>query len=151
MMNGLQSLPQWRTFFDPPSASILGLMNAVYPVGQIIGLVSSAFIGDRLGRRFPFYEGLCFLIVSAALQGAAQNTAMFVISRLLIGYGTGCVIQTCPILVSELSYPTHRGRFTSLYFSTYVRDNLCQSNVLWANLRPVRWCLPGCLDYVRHI
>jgi MFS family permease len=120
MMNGLQSLPQWRTYFSNPESSLLGLMNAVYPVGKILGLVTSAFIGDRFGRRFPFYEGLFFLIVSAAVQGAAQNTAMFIVSRLFIGYGTGCVIQTCPILVSELSYPTHRGRFASLYFSTYV-------------------------------
>jgi MFS family permease len=131
MMNGLQSLPQWRTYLDHPSSSILGLMNAVSSVGKIMGLVSSAFIGDRLDRRFPFYEGLCFLIMSAALQGAAQNTTMFVISRLLIGYGTGCVIWTCPILVSELSYPIQRGRFTLLYFSTYARDILFGRNVLY--------------------
>ncbi|KAL4860952.1 hypothetical protein BDV12DRAFT_208647, partial [Aspergillus spectabilis] len=120
MMNGLQSLPQWRAYFNDPSSRILGSINAVYPVGKILGLVSSAFFGDRFGRRFPFYQGLFFLAISAALQGAAQNTAMFIVSRLLIGYGTGCVIQTCPILVSELSYPTHRGRFASLYFSTYA-------------------------------
>lgn len=120
MMNGLQSLPQWREFFNNPSSSILGSINAVYPVGKILGLVTSAFVGDRFGRRLPFYEGLSFLLLGAAIQGAAQNTAMFIVSRLLIGFGTGCVIQTCPILVSELSYPTHRGRFSSLYFSTYV-------------------------------
>lgn len=32
-MNGLQTLPQWRTFFDEPEGAILGLMNSV-PAGQ---------------------------------------------------------------------------------------------------------------------
>lgn len=65
-------------------------INAVYLVGQ----------------RLPFHEGLFFLAMSADIQEAAQNTALFIVARLLIIFGTGCLIETCPILVSELSYTT---------------------------------------------
>jgi MFS family permease len=92
----------------------------MYPVGKIVGVYVAAFIGDRYGRKIPFYGGLCILLIGAALQGAAQNLPMFIISRLILGYGTAFIAQTSPILISELSYPTHRGRLTSLYFSTYV-------------------------------
>jgi MFS family permease len=120
MMNGLQSLPQWREFFNNPPSRILGVINAVYPVGKILGLVSSAILGDRFGRRIPFVTGLLLLILGAGLQGGAVNPAMFIAARLILGAGTGFVTQTSPIIVSELSYPTHRGRVASLYFSTYV-------------------------------
>ncbi|KAE8331425.1 general substrate transporter [Aspergillus sergii] len=149
MMNGLQSLPQWRNYFNHPSSSILGSINAVYPVGKILGLFSSALIGDRFGRRIPFYEGLFILLASAAIQGAAQNIAMFIASRLLIGFGTGCVIQTCPIIVSELSYPTHRGRFVSLYFSTYYMGSFLAAWITYGTFRinnTFAWRIPSILQ-----
>jgi len=119
-MNGLQSLPQWRGYFGQPSSGILGTINAMYPVGKIFGVYSAAFIGDRFGRKIPLYAGLCILMIGAAIQAASQNVPMFVIGRLILGYGTAFIAQTSPILISELSYPTHRGKLTSLYFSTYV-------------------------------
>lgn len=38
MMNGLQTLPQWRDTFGQPTGALLGFMNAVYPVAKVIGL-----------------------------------------------------------------------------------------------------------------
>lgn len=118
-MNGLQTLKIWRAFFNHPTSGILGTMNAMYPLGKICGVVCAAFLGDRFGRRIPFYVGLIILLTGAAVQAAAHNTPMFIIARLIVGFGTSFINQTSPILISELSYPTHRGRITSLYFSTY--------------------------------
>jgi MFS family permease len=122
-MNGLQSLSQWRMYFNRPSAAILGTMNAIYPVGKFFALFMTAWIGDRYGRKVPMCIGYCLLIIGAIIQAAAQNVAMFVVSRLILGIGTGCVAQPAPILISELAYPTHRGRITAMYYSTYVSCN----------------------------
>jgi len=133
-MNGLQTLKQWRTFFDQPTKGILGTMNAMYPVGKIFGVALSAFLGDRFGRKVPLYTGLSILLLGAALQGAAKNLPMFIIARLILGFGTAFIAQTSPILITELAYPTHRGIVTSLYFSTYVSmpdvRYFCPSNLV---------------------
>jgi MFS family permease len=50
MTNGLQTLKEGQKFFNAPSASILGTINAMYPVGKVFGVFASAFLGDRFGR-----------------------------------------------------------------------------------------------------
>ncbi|VUC32423.1 unnamed protein product [Clonostachys rosea] len=119
MMNGLQSLSQWRDYFDQPSPAILGTLNAVYPIGKVLMLFPVAWLGDRFGRRVPIMVGLVSMISFAILQTASQNIAMFVVSRFLIGASTIMVAQPSPILITELAYPTHRGKLTALYNSSF--------------------------------
>ncbi|KAL6787334.1 hypothetical protein J3E68DRAFT_431732 [Trichoderma sp. SZMC 28012] len=38
IMNGLQTLPQWRGYFNSPSATFLGVMNALFPIGKIFAI-----------------------------------------------------------------------------------------------------------------
>lgn len=115
MMNGLQTLPQWRGFFNNPPAPVLGAINAVYPVCKILGLVPATLISDKWGRKMPIYLGLVALVFGPAIQAASMNLPMFIVSRGLIGFATVFPQVACPILVSELSYPTHRGKMTALY------------------------------------
>ncbi|RSL53509.1 hypothetical protein CEP54_010357 [Fusarium duplospermum] len=115
MMNGLQTLPQWRGFFNNPPAPLLGAINAVYPVCKILGLVPATWISDKWGRKVPIYLGLVALVFGPAIQAASMNLPMFIVSRGLIGFATVFPQVACPILVSELSYPTHRGKMTALY------------------------------------
>lgn len=124
MMNGLQTLPQWRLFFSHPQKTLLGTMNAMYPVGKIVGIFIVTFLSDRFGRRFPIRIGLPLLLLAAAIQGAAQNIGMFIAGRFLIGFSTAFISQPSPILITELAYPTHRGRITAVYYSNAV-------SVLW--------------------
>ncbi|KAG4292414.1 hypothetical protein FPRO06_13667 [Fusarium proliferatum] len=115
MMNGLQTLPQWRNFFNNPPPPVLGAINAVYPVCKILGLVPASTISDKFGRKVPIYIGLVSLVIGPAIQAASINLPMFIVSRGLIGFATVFPQVACPILVSELSYPTHRGKVTALY------------------------------------
>ncbi|KAF5529695.1 lactose permease [Fusarium mexicanum] len=115
MMNGLQTLPQWRNFFNHPPPPLLGAINAVYPVCKILGLVPASTISDKFGRKVPIYIGLVSLVIGPAIQASSINLPMFIVSRGLIGFATVFPQVACPILVSELSYPTHRGKMTALY------------------------------------
>lgn len=115
MMNGLQTLPQWREYFGYPSPALLGVINAVYPVSKILGLLPATWIAERWGRKVPMLMGLVVLLIGPAIQAASTNLAMFVIARAIIGAATVFLALPCPILVTELAYPPHRGKITALY------------------------------------
>ncbi len=123
-MNGLQTLPQWRDTFGNPSGALLGFMNAIYPISKVIGIFPATWLGDKYGRKRALCIGLAMLPIGAALQGAAQNTAMFITARFVLGFSTSFLAQPSPILVTELSYPTHRAKMTSLYNTCFVSDSL---------------------------
>ncbi|OQV10573.1 hypothetical protein CLAIMM_14550 [Cladophialophora immunda] len=120
MVNGLQSLPQWRTFFGNPSSSKLSAVNVVWPLGQLCGVYPTTWASDRFGRKVPIYIGFLILILASGLQGGARNLAMFIIARFLMGFGTSFTTQPAPILVTELAYPTHRGKVTAIYNTSNV-------------------------------
>jgi MFS family permease len=41
-----------------------------------------------------------------------------------IGVGTAFMAQPSPIIITELAYPTHRGKVTALFNTFYVRSHL---------------------------
>ncbi|KAI1253664.1 hypothetical protein MGN70_004056 [Eutypa lata] len=119
MMNGLQTLPQWREYFGQPDGALLGLMNAVYPLGKVVALLCLPYITDRWGRRWPLLFGLVTCICFSILQGLAQSLDSFVVARALLGFFTAFLSQPSPILIAEVAYPTHRGKITALYNTFY--------------------------------
>ena len=119
-MNGLQTLPQWRTFFNNPQGATLGLMNSVYPLGQIVSLFAVSYVSDRWGRKPPLLIGLIACIIFSVLQGLAQNIQSFIIARALLGLFTSFLGQPSPIIITELAYPTQRGKVTALYNTFFV-------------------------------
>ncbi|KAL2072932.1 hypothetical protein VTL71DRAFT_10256 [Oculimacula yallundae] len=115
MMNGLQSLPQWKSYFESPRPALLGTINAIYPIGKLLGLYPATWLSDRYGRKSPMHFGLLILILGAAIQGGAQNLSMFVVARVLLGLSTAFISLPSPLLICELAYPTQRGKLTALY------------------------------------
>ncbi|CAI7598988.1 unnamed protein product [Penicillium pancosmium] len=121
MMNGLQTLVQWRGFFGHPQGSVLGLMNVVYPLGKVVSLPLITFVSDRYGRKIPLAVGLVACIAFAIMQGLAQNFATFVTARALLGFSTSFVTQPSPMLITELAYPTNPSRKdNSIYVGSII-------------------------------
>ncbi|GJC86115.1 lactose permease [Colletotrichum liriopes] len=155
MMNGLQTLGQWRGYFGNPSAPVLGTMNAVYPIGKIMGLFPTTYLADKYGRKVPMWVGFFLLLVGAALQGASTSLPMFIISRWLLGAATAFIAQPAPILVTELAYPTMRGKMSALYntfFLTCGRQFLGAILAAWSTYATFRlpstwsWRIPSILQ-----
>ena len=126
-MNGLQTLTQWRAFFGNPTGAVLGLMNAVYPLGKVVSLPFVTFVSDRFGRKLPLVCGLIGCVAFSIMQGFAHNFATFVTARALLGFCTSFISQPSPILVAELAYPPRRGKMTALY-NTFFVSFLLQAN-----------------------
>ncbi|KAH7398620.1 general substrate transporter [Phaeosphaeria sp. MPI-PUGE-AT-0046c] len=115
LMNALQISPKWQEYYHHPSAPRLGAMNAMLPVGKVVGSCFVAPLSNWLGRKKTLVIGFGFAIAGAALQAASVNYPLLVTSRLILGLGSALMSQPSPILIGELAYPTQRGKITSLY------------------------------------
>jgi len=149
MMNGLQSLPQWKDYFNSPTGSRLGLLNAIQNIGSLATVPLAPYASDGFGRRRTILLGATIMCIATAIQTAAQSVGMFIGARFLIGFGLGFAGNAAPMLVTELSYPTYRAPLTSTYNSLWYSGNIVASwttfgtfkiNSTWA------WRIPSALQ-----
>ncbi|KAG5646741.1 hypothetical protein DXG03_002423 [Asterophora parasitica] len=119
MMNGLQSLDQWKDYFNRPTGGQLGLLNAIQNIGSLAAYPIAPYLSDGLGRRPAIFIGAVIMCIATAIQTASQSVGMFIGARFLIGFGLTFAANAAPMLVTEVAYPTHRGPLTSTYNSLW--------------------------------
>lgn len=124
MMNGLQSLPQWRDYFNSPHGSQLGLLNAIQYIGSLGAFPFAPYVSDGIGRRRAIIFGAALMCAGATLQTAAQNVSMFIGARFLVGFGLAFATNAAPMLVTELSYPSYRAQLTAAYNSLWYSGSI---------------------------
>ena len=100
MMNGLNILPSYTDYFNLNPATI-GLNTASLSIGGILGPLVSGIMTDRLGRRPAIFWAAVSVLIGVVLQTAAQNIAMFVIARIIVGFGTTVAGVAAPVYLSE--------------------------------------------------
>lgn len=119
LVNGLQILPAWQNYFDHPKSKILGLISAAQVIGSIVALPLTPLISDHFGRRPTLFVGSILMLAGAILQSCSNSIGMFIGSRGLIGFGLTFGLNAAPLLITELAYPTQRGKFTSMYNASW--------------------------------
>lgn len=119
MMNGLQSTDSWKKFFNNPTGTRLGVVNAAQSIGSVAVLPVVGMVNDKIGRKWTLFIGIVTIIIASIIQAASINYGMLVASRIIVGAGGMLVSQPSPMLIGELSFPTHRGKFTSLFWTCY--------------------------------
>lgn len=119
LMNGLQSLEQWRDFFGNPTGAVLGAVIASQSIGSLLALTMAGDFCDRFGRKPVLLSGIVIICIASAIQTASVNLAMFIFCRVLVGFGGIFNSQPSPMLIAELAYPTHRGKYTSGYWTLF--------------------------------
>ncbi|OAQ70922.2 major facilitator superfamily domain, general substrate transporter [Pochonia chlamydosporia 170] len=100
MLNGLNILPSYTEYFNLTSAT-QGLNTASVFIGGFFGPMVGGIMSDRLGRRPTLFWASIIAIVGIILQAAAQNIAMFVVARIILGFGTGISNVAAPVYLSE--------------------------------------------------
>ena len=124
MLNGLQSMSQWKDSFDQPSGTRLGQMSAAPNYGGLLAATFVPWLSERTGRRLGICIDSIIVVVAAALQGAAQNYGMFAASRAVLGFGLFFASVNAPLLICELAYPTHRPIAVGLYNNSWSFGSL---------------------------
>ncbi|KAI4702784.1 hypothetical protein J4E89_010121 [Alternaria sp. Ai002NY15] len=131
LMNGLQSLPQWQEYFGHPTGALLGLVNAAQSAGSVVVLPFVGVLSDRYGRRIVLFSGLIGVIIATIIQATATTLAQFVVSRAVVGAAGMFVVQPSPMLIAELAYPTHRGKYTSAFWTMYYLESYTSVNTVF--------------------
>ncbi|KAI0521279.1 hexose transporter [Xylaria bambusicola] len=136
LMNGLQSLEQWQTYFGSPSGATLGLVNAAQAIGSVLALPFVGVLTDKFGRKPSLFLGLAIIIVATIIQATSFNLSQFIIARAIVGFGGMFSVHPSPLLIAELAYPTHRGKYTSAFWTMYYLGAILAS-----------WTTFGCQNY----
>ncbi|KAI0029707.1 general substrate transporter [Vararia minispora EC-137] len=124
LINGLQILPMWQQTFGDPRGIPLGLISAAQMVGGLIALPVAPYFSDWFGRRFSLFLGAVVMLAGVSLQATATTLSQFIGARALLGAGLQTELNSAPLLVLELSYPTQRGKLTSIYNSLWYSGSV---------------------------
>lgn len=81
MMNGLQSIPQWDTYFHHPKGGMLGLFNAIQNIGSVVTYPFAPYVVDGVGRRSSVLLGAGIMCIGSALQAGAWSVGIFIAAR----------------------------------------------------------------------
>ena len=128
MVNGLNILPSYLNYFDLNTATI-GLQTSSIFIGGCLAGMTWGRVTDILGRRPALFWAALITIVAVVLQTAAQNIAMFVVARVLVGFGTAASGLTGPAYLAE-TLPLHwrgwgLGIFNDCYYVGMCRSLRC--------------------------
>ncbi|KAH8812495.1 general substrate transporter [Xylogone sp. PMI_703] len=119
IMNGMQTLTYWQSYFHHPTGSQLGIFNGTQGLGSVVSQFFLWWLVEKIGRKLTIIMGAVIIILGVFLQSFAKGIAMFASARAIIGMGLSFEYTAAPMLVSELSHPTHRAQLSTLLNTLY--------------------------------
>ncbi|KAJ5652050.1 hypothetical protein N7507_009476 [Penicillium longicatenatum] len=91
------------------ASSLEGTVVAAFAIGSFLGSFSCIWMGDWLGRRRTMMVGAATQIIGYALNASSYSLVQLIVSRMLVGMGTGILLATIPLWVSETAPAKRRG------------------------------------------
>jgi sugar porter (SP) family MFS transporter len=98
---------------------LLGFVNSSYMLGSVLGVPFAPWVAAKWGRRWSIMIGSLIMVFGAILQGFSQNVGMYIVSRLVLGFGILFAIISGAAMIGELGHPKERAILTSLFNSSY--------------------------------
>lgn len=117
-------MTQWQDYFHHPSPSIMGLLTASMSMGSMLAIPFVPYCADLLGRRAGVVIGCGIMILGIALLSMGFHIAMFIIGRLLLGFGIAIAHGSAPLLIAELVHPQHRAVYSTIYNTLWYLGSL---------------------------
>ncbi|KAK5735750.1 hypothetical protein LTR17_007922 [Elasticomyces elasticus] len=93
------------------AASLTGAINGLFQAGGLIGTLCSSFLADSLGRRKAILIAAIVTVIGGALQAGSVAIAMYIVMRLVTGWGIGSTCYSGPC-VHERDKPAGSSRAT---------------------------------------
>ncbi|EMC95461.1 hypothetical protein BAUCODRAFT_542108 [Baudoinia panamericana UAMH 10762] len=119
LMNGLQTLTYWQSYFGHPTGAQLGVFNGTQGLGSVFAVFFLWWLVEKIGRKLTIIAGAFIIVLGVFIQSFATNLAMFASARAIIGMGLSFEYTAAPMLVTELAHPTHRAQLSTLLNTLY--------------------------------
>jgi len=129
MINALQIVPSWKDYFGDPQGSLKGIIAAAYSLGAILSLPFVPIVNDKFGRRWSILGGSSVMVLGALIQGFSQHVGMYIVARMILGFGIPTCIVSGSSLIGELSYPKERPVLTSLFNVSYFFGQILAAGI----------------------
>lgn len=95
--------------------ALIGATNGLFQTGGFFGALLIGPTADYFSRRGAIAISASMMVVGGAIQAASQNIAMFLVFRILSGFGVGMTVGAVPLYQSEVSPPHSRGFLVGLH------------------------------------
>ncbi|CAG9996134.1 unnamed protein product [Clonostachys byssicola] len=95
--------------------ALVGAINGLFQAGGVFGTLSTTLLADRLGRRKTILAGAMAAVLGSALQTGSVHIAMFMVARLITGFGIGNLVIIVPLWQSEVAPPASRGFLVGMH------------------------------------
>ncbi|KAI3426545.1 MFS domain-containing protein [Psidium guajava] len=116
--------------------------SSLYLAGLVSSLVASP-ITRNYGRRASIICGGVSFLIGATLNAAAENLAMLIVGRIMLGVGIGFGNQAVPLYLSEMA-PAHLRGALNMMFQLATTLGIFTANMInygTEKLRPWGWRL----------
>jgi MFS family permease len=74
------------------TANLIGAMNGANSAGSAIGAVLTSWCADKYGRLRTIQWGAFVMVIGAILCAGAVNIPMFMVARVVAGFGIGMLV-----------------------------------------------------------
>ncbi|KAJ0359174.1 hypothetical protein COL922a_014579, partial [Colletotrichum nupharicola] len=115
--------------YNYPEGSTLGLLAASMSIGSMLAIPVVPYVADHLGRRVGVVIGCVIMLFGVAMVSIGYKVALFVVGRIILGFGLGIAQECSPLLVTELVHPQHRAVYSTIYNSLWYIGSLVGAGV----------------------
>ncbi|KAL3820606.1 hypothetical protein ACJIZ3_006511 [Penstemon smallii] len=110
------------------SQTLTMFTSSLYLAALFSSLVAS-YVTRRLGRKLSMLFGGILFCTGALINGLAQNVAMLIVGRILLGFGIGFANQSVPLYLSEMAPYKYRGAL-NIGFQLSITIGILVANLL---------------------
>lgn len=110
--------PLNRHFNLTPSQTGWAVSSIV--IGCVLGAWLAGKLADRYGRKMALTITVFFMLASVAGMALASNFTIFIIFRILGGFGIGLASVVSPIYMTEVAPRVYRGRVVTMNMICFV-------------------------------
>ncbi|CAK9782345.1 unnamed protein product [Cutaneotrichosporon oleaginosum] len=154
LIASLLANPRFFAALGNPTASKLGLIVASQSMGTIPGLIPSAILSDKFGRRVGQMCGYLILMAGAnTLAFASPLSPNYMIAgRVIIGFGSGMTTIAGAPYTAEIAHPRNRPQATALVQTCFFVGSVASAFIALGTFKGIdndwSWRLPLLLHNV---
>ncbi|OQV02334.1 hypothetical protein CLAIMM_07550 [Cladophialophora immunda] len=150
-------MPSFYSYFDfvatsSYGGSIIGACNGLYAGAGVLGCWAVFWFADKFGRKIAIQIIAAICIVSAAIQAGSVHIAMFLVGRMLNGFGVGMINCAIPTYISEISPAAQRGLVVGshgfIICCSYAMAGWAGFGIYYENNPTIQWRLLVALQIV---